>query len=499
MYGGGGICFDNGDSMEIKTRSVWSSFGRTLLCGFLLHLLPGWSWAAEVRPSEARVYLFDKCVASDRSAHPAGVGVVASILIPKVLDAGLTAFGTWLENMGKEQTTPIVASQRADLYRVSTTAVGRQTTPNPHLGCIIFVRGHFNDTTKPDDRGPRAITIRDGKLPEDLTDAEVLARLRASGISLDATPDVLLETAVHSSEDKTAWYLVTDYYRVSSFVSASSRSPSRGLALTVTLEAPAVGGATATTHSAFILNYGDRKAMPGRLLGNSVGRGAESNLQFVPPLREQSAAALATVDAYRGQVDKALASHEEARTKQLAINAALDRKLAATSGDEKTKLQGQLDAGKKELESINTRVAALRDAKGSAAYTTYPTLMPVTVRATLTETEDEKKFLLFLAGVFKASKDELSKAAAAELSPAKRATQDAQDEKAASDLLTTVNTAERNYWQAQFDLDIAKQKLAAATDDLALQKTVKLAEFNVAETKRQLNMLLAQVGRAPIS
>src|SRR4051812_22707691 len=67
---------------------------------------------------QTRLYMFDRCVASAAPEAPASIAAVASIFMPKLLDAGATALGNWLEALGKEKTQSASSSQRADLYVV---------------------------------------------------------------------------------------------------------------------------------------------------------------------------------------------------------------------------------------------------------------------------------------------------------------------------------------------------------------------------------------------
>jgi len=125
--------------------------------------------------------------------------------------------------------------------------------------------------------------------------------------------------------------------------------------------------------------------------------------------------------------------------------------------------------------------------------------MPVSISATLTETENESKFLAFLSEVFKNSKDDLSKEIAAKVSPDQR---DQANQKAATQLETNENTLESSkatYWTAQFDLESAQSELQKAPGDLQKKKAEKLAELTLESAKRHYNEALRAVGQPPIS
>jgi len=229
-------------------------------------------------------------------------------------------------------------------------------------------------------------------------------------------PDFLLEVAVHSSGGKNALRLVPNYFEYRRLIEDDSDlddRKSRGIAFEVAVHPPdsgpkgkgAVGATlvigTMTTGYAYNLRNGRRKAL--------AGTNPEWEEGYLP--LEYTSAWFPTF----------------APVAQRATNS---KKKAATGGS---------NAGSP-LSPTGSQPSPQRGAAGGgnevAENETRNQLLPRTVTVTFTETRAPRKFLLFLADVFDASKDDIQKAAELAVLESKQAEAELAAANAANTLMT---------------------------------------------------------------
>jgi hypothetical protein len=341
-----------------------------LACGFPSTA----AYAQEATSQGARTWV-GKCVTADPLSDRAGdsskqgfAGAILGILAPKLIGAGLDAFGKALRKAGEKDVTPLVARQAVQF-------------PGQHgRRCIHFVSGRFYSADA-DGRLPAPSRAILGPIEGHIGSAGAAA-LSHQLNGLAATPDIYLEMRLHPSDDQSAMILAPTYLYYGNGIKAK-RGAERGLAVNITFHPPGKPADDSSATGGDIvfgkMRVGEHRRF--RVFDDELG--FESTSPWFPTtFRLDTPAAPPVAD----EVDPA--PNPPVTRKPVRSRAA--RAGARSNG-------GLTRTGAPDPDA--TTPTGGSSAPGRAA--------PLNMTVTVTETRDPRKFLLFLADVFDKSQTEL--------------------------------------------------------------------------------------------
>ena len=288
------------------------------------------------------------CIVSDPLAGRQGfLGTLAGIFVPKLIGAGLDAFGRALRQAGEADTTP------------STVSRALEFPLPPGSNCLHYVSGDFAVEVMPDGSvrlGATALTVT---LPG-LTLVQA-GRLPATIAGLTRTPDLFVELRMRPSSDGSAMLVEPTYLSYGKGLKAKAGAE-RGLALHVAFHPP---GKLAT----------DSGATGAQLVFGKMKVGSH---RFFPGLDTQS-----------GSLDVTTAWFPVTFSPVMAGAAEREERASAS------------------FVPVTASAAAVPNPAASLPGESGGRPKPMNVTLTLTETRAPRKLLLTLAGVFDKSKGEL--------------------------------------------------------------------------------------------
>jgi len=340
------------------------------------------------------------------------LGLVVGKLTEMLINHMVSASSEHIKAGANRKDTRYAMSKEMNLYRADFEPEPAVRL-NANLGCMTVVAAKFKpeSTQCSADYVPKQLTRDTMKLPESQwkssrTDDSIENQLRRANICVDGKARAVYEARFEFSEDGTAYRLKNAGYHIDSLLTTQDKGATRSTFYTLEISQPSTTEQRETLSTAWV--------RLGTVSAGAHGAGSDSDSPpwlKVPALTTEARRAYEQKTSVHQQVMGEIDALKRALTRNQRELAALDQRIAASSGDvatglsqERTRVAVQIQTQQAELEATNAEYQDLPR--------TPLEFMPVTIAVGVTETQSEKSALLALASVIDSNAGQLASAGA---------------------------------------------------------------------------------------
>lgn len=416
------------------------------------------------------------------------LGLVVGKLTEMLINHMVSASSAHIKAGAARKDTRYATSKEMNLYRADFDPEPAVRL-NAKLGCMTVVAAKFKpeSTECSADYVPKLLTRETMKLPESQwkssrTDESIENQLRRANICVDGKARAVYEARFEFSDDGTAYRLKNAGYHIDSLLTTQDKGATRSTFYTLEISQPSTTEQRETLSTAWV--------RLGTVSAGAHGAGSASDSPpwlKVPPLSTEARRAYEQKTSVHQQVSGEIDALKRALTRNQRELAALDQRIAASSGDvaaglnqERTRVAVQIQTQQAELEATNAEYQDLPH--------TPLEFMPVTIEIGVTETQSEKSALLALASVIDSNAGQLASAGATASAGLFSRSLDLSDHAVQPDPAIELASARARY----FDALVAVKTGGAATGGDDAKRNLADATTKYNDARRALGLELIE-------